>query len=395
MSGVDRAGYNVKQPGGFSAYIPRPLPPAPELDLGQLIGALSTADQALGRLDGATRLLPDADLFLAMYVRREALLSSQIEGTDCTLDDVLAFELDKASADVPEVDVLEVVNYVAALNYGIAQLSSLPISGRLLRGVHQHLLREGRGSEKSPGEFRRTQNWIGPAGCSLEKATFVPPPVEQMLLAISDLEKFIDASKERPDGLPLLIVCGLVHAQFETIHPFLDGNGRIGRLLITLLLCERGALEAPVLYLSTYLRRHRSRYFDQLADVRFDGDWESWLEFFLLGVAEIANDAAETAQQLHSMREDHRHRLEKVGGRANDFALLDCLYTQPLVNAKWVGRAINVSPATANNVLTRFEQSQILREITGQARNRVFRYDEYLSLFDQRGGDDLSDETVA
>ncbi len=393
--GADRSGYYVHQPGGFSAFVPRALPPKPDLDLGQLLGALSAADQALGRLDGVTSQLPDANLFLAMYVRREALLSSQIEGIDCTLDDVLAFEISEPVADLPTVDVQEVVNYIAAMNYGLGRLDELPISRRLLCEVHAHLLRDGRGAEKTPGEFRRTQNWIGPKGASLSQATFVPPPVEEMSRAISDLEKFIHDSAENAGGLPLLVVCGLVHAQFETIHPFLDGNGRIGRLLITLLLCERGALRVPVLYLSTYLRRRRTRYFELLTDVRFKGDWESWMLFFLEGVRDTAQEAAETARRVHAMREDHRRVLSSAGGGVNDLALLDRLFTQPLVNAKWVGQALGVTPATANSILARFERAGLLREITGQARNRVFRYDQYLSLFDQTEADEVHDETGA
>lgn len=394
-AGTDRSGRSVRQPGGFSAFIPRPLPPKPDLDLSRLLGALSAADQALGRLDGATRQLPDADLFLAMYVRREALLSSQIEGIDCTLDDVLAFELSEPVADLPTVDVQEVVNYIAAMNFGLSRLDELPISRRLLREVHAHLLRDGRGADKTPGEFRRTQNWIGPKGAPLAQATFVPPPVEELSRAISDLEKFIHDSADSPEELPLLVVCGLVHAQFETIHPFLDGNGRIGRLLITLLLCERGALGVPVLYLSTYLRRRRTRYFELLTDVRFKGDWESWMLFFLEGVRDTAQEAAETARRVHAMREDHRRVLSAAGGGVNDLALLDRLFTQPLVNAKWVSQAVGVTPATANSILARFERTGLLREITGQARNRVFRYDQYLRLFDQIDADEVHDETGA
>jgi Fic family protein len=391
--GSERSGHNVLQPAGYRAFIPTPLPPQPDLDLLRLIPGLSQADQALGRLDGATRNLLDADLFLAMYVRQEALLSSQIEGTDCTLDDLLAYEIDSA-ADVPQIDVLEVVNYVAALRRGLELLKTLPISRRLLTQVHRVLLAKGRGSDRSPGEFRRSQNWIG-ATLNLEEATFVPPPQEEMEKAFTALERFIDSTKDSSASLPILLVCGLAHAQFETIHPFLDGNGRMGRLLITLLLCERQALRTPVLYLSTYLRRHRVEYFDLLMRIRTDGAWEEWLVFFLTGLVEAAEQAADTAEAIHGLREEHRHLLEEAGGTLNDMALLDRLFGQPLVNAAWVVEHIRVSQPTANGMLNRFENAGILRETTGFKRNRVYRYDAYMALFDQPVTDVTAEETQA
>jgi len=398
MNGSDRSGFYVHQSAGYSAYIPRALPPIPSLDLSQLAGSLSRADQALGRLDGATRNLPDVNLFLAMYVRQEALLSSQIEGTDCTLDDLLAFELDARTSEVPELDVQEVVNYVAALNYGMARLTDLPISRRLLCEIHARLLQTGRGSDRSPGEFRRTQNWIGSklaAGSSIDTATFVPPPPNEMEAAFSELERYLDSSRDNAAALPLLVDCALAHAQFETIHPYLDGNGRMGRLLITLLLCERGVLIAPVLYLSTYLRRNRSKYFGFLMEVRDHGTWEAWIDFFLRGIGETAAEAAQTAQKVHAMREAHRRALEMNGGTLNDPAVLDRLFSQPLVNAAWVERSIGVSQPTANAILSRFEASGVLREITGQRRNRVYRYDAYLTLFDQPVLEPSENETLS
>jgi len=397
MSGSERSGFYVRQPTGYSAYIPRALPPIPGLELSQLVSSLSSADQALGRLDGATRNLPDTDLFLAMYVRQEALLSSQIEGTDCTLDDLLAFELGSKTGAIPELDVQEVVNYVAALNHGMDHLSDLPISRRLLCEIHAQLLHSGRGSDRSPGEFRRTQNWIGSrnAGSSIDAATFVPPPPREMDAAFGELEHYIDGSNDYATTFPLLVNCALVHAQFETIHPFLDGNGRVGRLLIALLLCERGALTSPVLYLSTYLRRHRTKYFALLMEVRDRGAWESWIDFFLQGVAETATTAALTAQKVHTIRESHRRTLENSGGTMNDLAVLDRLFSQPLANAAWVERSIGVSQPTANAILSRFEASGILREITGQRRNRVYRYDDYLSLFDEPVHEASENETLS
>jgi Fic family protein len=398
MNGSDRSGFYVRQSAGYSAFIPRALPPIPSLDLSQLVGSLSRADQALGRLDGATRNLPDVNLFLAMYVRQEALLSSQIEGTDCTLDDLLAFELDARTSEVPELDVQEVVNYVAALNYGMARLTDLPINRRLLCEIHARLLQTGRGSDRSPGEFRRTQNWIGSklaAGSSIDTATFVPPPPNEMEAAFSELERYLDSSRDNAAALPLLVDCALAHAQFETIHPYLDGNGRMGRLLITLLLCERGVLTAPVLYLSTYLRRSRSKYFELLMEVRDHGTWEAWIDFFLRGIGETAAEAAQTAQKVHAMRETHRRALEMNGGTLNDLAVLDRLFSQPLVNAAWVERSIGVSQPTANAILSRFEASGVLREITGQRRNRVYRYDAYLTLFDQPVLEPSENETLS
>jgi Fic family protein len=398
MNGSDRSGFYVRQSAGYSAFIPRALPPIPSLDLSQLAGSLSRADQALGRLDGATLNLPDVNLFLAMYVRQEALLSSQIEGTDCTLDDLLAFELDARTSEVPELDVQEVVNYVAALNYGLARFTYLPISRRLLCEIHARLLQTGRGSDRSPGEFRWTQNWIGSklaAGSSIDTATFVPPPPNEMEAAFSELERYLDSSRDNAAALPLLVDCALAHAQFETIHPYLDGNGRMGRLLITLLLCERGVLSAPVLYLSTYLRRNRSKYFELLMEVRDHGTWEAWIDFFLRGIGETAAEAAQTAQKVHAMRETHRRALEMNGGTLNDLAVLDRLFSQPLVNAAWVERSIGVSQPTANAILSRFEASGVLREITGQRRNRVYSYDAYLTLFDQPVLEPSENETLS
>jgi Fic family protein len=391
MTGSERSGYNVRQPGAFDAYIPRPLPPVPPLDLSRLVAVLSAADQSLGWLFGATRHLPDQDLFLGMYVRREALLSSQIEGTDCTLDDLFAYELDGDKAELATLDVQEVVNYVAALNYGLERLDSLPISSRLIREVHALLLSRGRGSDKTPGEFRTTQNWIGPPGSTIATAKFVPPPVVDMEQAISDLEKFIHEARNA-NSLPALILCGLVHAQFETIHPFLDGNGRIGRLLITLILCD-GRRGTAVLYLSNYLRRHRSRYFDLLTAVRITGAWEEWLEFFLAGIEQTASDAASTAQRVHELRENTRKSLEEAGASAKELAMLDGLFRQPLVNGKWVEKTVGVTAMTANAYLRRFVEVGALREITGRARNRVYRFDPYLDLFDQPVTEDVDDVT--
>lgn len=371
-----RAGRFVKQLEGYVAFEPAPLPPDPPLQMtAKLQQLLSLADQEVGRLDGVTRYMPDARLFLAMFVRNEALLSSRIEGTDCTLDDVFRYELD--DTDVPNLDVTEVVNYVAAVRRGIELLDELPLCNRLVREVHAVLLREGRGAEKSPGEFRRTQNWIGPPGVDLAGASFVPPATHAMQASMGALEQFWQET-----SLPVLIAAGLVHAQFETIHPFLDGNGRVGRLLVTLMLRNAGVLVEPVLYLSSFLRRHRAPYFELLTGLRQDGDWEAWLAFFLTGVAETAADAAATADVVHRLRQADRTAVQATGDM-NALVLLDRLYTQPIVSARWVERDLAVAPATANKVIRNLERAGVLTEVTGRKRNRVFRYSAYLDIFDE------------
>ncbi len=379
MKSHARAGLYVQQLEGYRAFEPVNLPPEPPLALdNNLLSLLSAADTAVGRLDGVARTLPDAELFLAMYVRQEALLSSQIEGTECTMDEILAFEL-LPDAE-PNLDVKEVVNYVAALQHGVELLKDLPLCNRLLREVHAVLLRSGRGSDKSPGEFRRTQNWIGPAGCTLATASFVPPPRHVMEAAMSALEGFVHDSK-----LPILVTAGLAHAQFETIHPFLDGNGRTGRMFISLLLHEREVLTKPVLYLSTFLKRHQARYFDHLTAVRRDGAWEGWIGYFLEGVAESAKGATQTAAAIHELRETDRSNLLVSGvGKAGkyDIALLDAMFSQPLVNSAWVQRELGVTSPTANKALERLCELNILREMTGAKRNRTYRYDAYLNLFE-------------
>jgi Fic family protein len=377
----------MRQPTGYNAFIPAVLPPAPPVDLGRLVPLLSSADQAIGRLDGVGRTLPNPELFVAMYVRREAVLSSQIEGTQSTLDDVLAYELDASRQQLPG-DVGEVVNHVAAMTYGLQRLETLPLSNRLIKEIHERLMRDVRGAERSPGEFRRTQNWIGPGGGSLRDAAFVPPPVHEMEIAMGDLETFLHA----PGGLPLLVHAGLAHAQFETIHPFLDGNGRVGRLLITFLLVHGGVLHRPLLYLSYFLKRHRSEYYDRLMAVRNDGDWESWLGFFLRGVAETANEATSTAGAILTLRDHHRALTGDLG--TNGSRLLDHLFAQPLVNVKSVGSALGVSWPTANKLAQAFAERGILDEATGFRRNRVFRYSPFLALFTEPGPTADAEELV-
>jgi Fic family protein len=377
----------VSQPSGYRAFIPAALPPEPPVELdGELLALLSVADRSLGRLDGIVKVIPDPDFFVAMYVRREAVLSSQIEGTQSTLEDLLEVELEPNAQD-RDTDVGDIVNYVAAMNYGLGRIQELPLSLRLIREIHAELLRGGRGAQATPGQFRASQNWIGPAGASLNQATFVPPPVTEMKQALSDFEKFLHAEEENA----LLIRAGLAHAQFETIHPFLDGNGRVGRLLITFLLVHGGALRQPLLYLSYYFKLHRAEYYDRLMAVRLRGDWEGWLRFFLRGVAETAQQATDTAERIFQLRERHRALVLDDTG-ANGLKLLSMLFQRPLVNVKVVARDLHVSFPTANRLVARFEDLGLLREVTGQRRSRLFRYEPYLELFDEPATDD--DEPV-
>jgi Fic family protein len=374
-----RAGRYQLQPGGYHAFMPTSLPPDPPVQLtGELQKLLSQANLALGRLDGSIQTLPNPDLFVLMYVRKEAVLSSQIEGTQSSLQDLLAAEAQVLAPDRPR-DVGEVVNYVRAMNYGLERLAELPVSIRLIREIHARLLEGGRGSRLKPGELRQRQNWLGPVGCLLEEATFIPPPPAEVPTALAMLERFLHYD----DSLPLLIRIGLAHAQFETIHPFLDGNGRVGRLLITFLLCEQEVLSEPVLYLSYYFKRYRSDYYERLQAVRDVGDWESWLAFFLRGVTEVSAQAAETARRILLLRETHRTLITEHLGRAaaNGHRVLEYLYRHPIVAVHDVEMLTGVTYAAANRLVRKLETHGILTEITGQSRNRRFRYDEYVQLF--------------
>jgi len=375
----------LRQPGGYGAFVPKPLPPAPTVDISnELQVLLSQADRALGRLDGSIQTLPNPDLFVFMYVRKEAVLSSQIEGTQSSLQDVLAAEAKVLSPDRPK-DVGEVVNYVSAMNHGLASLKRLPISVRLFKEIHEKLLADVRGSHLTPGEIRTSQNWIGPSGCTLNEATFVPPPPNEVARCLSELEQFIHAESD----LPLLVKIGLAHAQFETIHPFLDGNGRIGRLLITFLLCEREVLVKPVLYLSYFFKRQRSEYCERLQAVRNDGAWEEWLVFFLRGVIEVSQHATETARRILALREEHRQAITDALPRtaANGHRLLEYLYQKPIVSVGDVQDLIGTAYPAANDLVTRFNELGILYEFTGQVRNRKFNYEEFVRLFNDNGAE--------
>jgi Fic family protein len=339
---------------------------------------LSQADRALGRLDGATDALPNPDLFVFMYVRKEAVLSSQIEGTQASLIDVLEFESQALEPNNPQ-EVAEVVNYIAAINYGLERLKSFPVSLRLIREIHKELMQGVRGAERDPGEFRRTQNWIGGGGCSLKDATYVPPPRHEMLQSLDNLEKFLHS----PQPIPTLIKVGLAHAQFETIHPFLDGNGRTGRLLITFLLCEQNILQRPLLYISHYFKKYRSEYYDRLQAIRESGNWEGWLKFFLRGVYEVAQEAAATARKIVNLKEEHRQLvLNKMGRKSgNAIALLESLYFRPIFNVEHAEGITSLSYPNANALIKALSDMGLVEEITGQKRNRAFSYAPYLAVF--------------
>jgi len=379
MADEHRAGRLIQQPAGYRALIPAPLPPSPPINMdSELMALLTKADVFLGRLDGAVRVIPDPDFLIAMYVRREAVLSSQIEGTQSTLEDLLEVELEPESRSASNSDVGGIVNYIAAMNHGLARLSELPPSLRLIREIHAELLRDGRGARATAGECRTTQNWIGPEGAPLARATFVPPPTHEMRAALDNLEKFL----HRPERGALLIDAGLVHAQFETIHPFLDGNGRVGRLLITFLLVYGGVLRAPLLYLSHFFKLNRTEYYDRLMGIRLRGDWEGWLRFFLQGVADTAEEAANTAERIFQLREQHRSVVIEISS-ANGLKLLSALFQRPLVNVSYVAQKLEITFATANRLVGLFEEHGLLREVTGQRRSRRFRYEPYLRLFDE------------
>ncbi|MEP0773116.1 MAG: Fic family protein [Acidobacteriota bacterium] len=374
--------YEVTAVGGerVRAFVPTPLPPDPPLVLdGGLQRALEVATLALGRLDGVSTLLPDQSLFLYAYVRKEAVLSSQIEGTQSSLSDLLLFELDEAPG-VPLDDVIEVSNYVAALNHGLKRLrEGFPLSNRLIREIHGVLLSRGRGAGKNPGEFRRSQNWIG--GSRPGNAVFVPPPHTAVPDAMTALERFLHAED---DGLPTLARAALAHVQFETIHPFLDGNGRVGRLLITFLLCHAGVLREPLLYLSLHFKQRRAVYYELLDRVRSEGDWEAWLAFFLEGVQQTAEGAVATAERLVTMFGVDRGRIEAAGRRASSaLRVHEAMKARPIASVREVCRTSGLSFPAVSSAMDLLVELGIARELTGKLRNRLFAYDGYLKILNE------------
>jgi Fic family protein len=361
------------------AFVPPPLPPNPPVGLEALQRLLEQANQSLGRLDGLASVLPNLSLLIYAYIRKEAVLSSQIEGTQSSLSDLLLFENDEAPG-VPLNDVQEVSNYVAALNHGLDRLrGGFPLSLRLIREIHAVLLSKGRGSDKQPGEFRQSQNWLG--GTRPGTAAFVPPPPELVPDCMSALELFLHDELE---PLPVLIKAGLVHVQFETIHPFLDGNGRLGRLLITFLLCAAGVLRDPILYLSLYFKQHRPTYYDLLDRVRAKGDWETWLAFFLTGVRDTAEQAAGAACRILAIFEEHRRKIEGLGRpAASVLRVFEHMQRSPIVSIPAAAESIGISAPTVAKSLEHMQRLGLLREITGRQRHRLFVYEAYLAILSE------------
>lgn len=378
MKYANRAGFFMNSAVGYKSFVPAELPPNPPIQYDdELQGLLSLADRKLGRLDGVTQILPNPELFVAMYVKKEAVLSSQIEGTQASFVDVLSTEYNQAD-DQRHDDVKEVINYVDAMNWGLEQLASFPLSLRLIRNIHARLIHNTRGANKNPGEFRTSQNWIGPAGCTLNTATFVPPTVPDMNVALGDLELFI----HQEDFIPALVKIAMIHAQFETIHPFLDGNGRMGRLLITFWLCQQNILTKPLLYLSFYFKKNRAEYYDRLMAVRKNGDWENWIKFFLRGIAEVSDEATESAHAILKIKEDATNALYKKDRTNSNYQrLLNYLFEQPFIKRSDVEQYLDVSNPTAGSILEVFCQMNILVDCTpDKARNKMYAFGKYLDI---------------
>src|SRR5208337_398533 len=376
---MNRSGTYVNQPGGYKAFIPKPLPPTPPVALeGDLLNVLSKADMSLARLDGIGHVLPNVNLLIAMYVRKEALISSQIEGTQASLEDLFEFESGEKPKNIN--DVAEVVNYIKALNYGIKRLGSFPMSLRLIKEIHSVLMKGVRGGEKMPGEFKKSQNWIGPAGATRNEATFVPPPPHEAEKAIGELEKYM----HKREKLPVLVDCALIHYQFETIHPFLDGNGRLGRLLITYYLYWKGVLTKPLLYLSYFFKKRRQEYYDRLSLVRENGDYEQWVSFFLTGVIEISDSAIDTSKRILELQSNHRNLLwKKKISSPLAVGILEKLFYVPYVSVNDVAREFSISFQTASTLVAQFEKAGILKEITGRKRDKRYIYSDYINILSE------------
>lgn len=367
-----KAGQLITTVQGYLAFLPDNLPPVLDVTW-DLASQLSEADRAVSELAGVARTLPNPHLLINPFIRREAVLSSRIEGTQASLSDLFFFEA-SGLTNPRTPDVGEVANYVKALEHGLARLKELPISLRMIREIHAHLMEGVRGEDKEPGEFRRVQNWIGPTGCSLKDATFVPPPPAEMHAALDALEKYMHASSP----LPPLVRLALIHYQFEAIHPFLDGNGRIGRLLITLSLCASGLLPQPLLYLSAYFERHRDAYYDGLLAVSQSGRWLNWISFFLRGVAEQARDAIRRSDRLLELRETYRMKLQTARASALPLQLIDDLFGYPATTIPRIARRLKITQPAASRIVQKLIDKQVLEEITGQQRNRVFIASEIL-----------------
>lgn len=375
-----RSGSLVKQSQGHFSFVPAPLPPTPPLRYAEeTVGLLADAERAMGRLDGTTASLPNPDLFVFAYVRKEAVLSSQIEGTQSSLSDVFEAEAAIQNPDHPR-DVEEVSNYVGALNFGLSEMSHRKLSAGLLIDLHRRLMEGQFGSGQEPGRIRTVQNWIGKKGCDIDNAVYVPPPPGDVMRCLEELEAFLHSQ----DDMPPLVKIGLAHAQFESIHPFLDGNGRVGRLMVSLLLKEFRIMGHPLLYLSAYFKQNRSEYYAKLQNTREKGDWESWLQFFLRGVGEVALEATVTAKGVLTMREAHRELLKhKLGkGAVSALELLDTLYYRPFVTVQSASEIVGLTFAATNKLVSRLVELEILRPTSEKSRNRVFCYRPFLDLFE-------------
>jgi len=379
----NRAGTYISQPTGYKTFKPKALPPNPPIVFDtEMIELLSRADRMLGRLDGITETLPDPKLFVAMYVKKEAVLSAQIEGTQASLIDIFEGEPTKERRE----DIGDVVNYVGALNYGLQRLDDFPLSLRLLREIHQVLLSSGRGSRRNPGEFRSSQNWIGPAGSTLMDAVYVPPSVPDMNEALGDLEKYLHSEEE----IPPLIRIALIHAQFETIHPFLDGNGRMGRLLITFWLCQQRILSQPLLYISYYFKKNRTEYYDRLMTVRNTGDWEQWIKFFLKGIAETSEEAVSTAKEILILKKTCEDMIAKNNN--NYRHLLELLFNEPVVDKQSVADSLSVSQPTASRLVDHFCDLGILTDIRpDNKRYKKYVFSSYLAILSR--GTEIQEES--
>jgi Fic family protein len=379
---MSRSGTYISQASGYKAFIPAPLPPKPPISLDDKLQVLLTsADMALARLDGLGQVLPNVNLFIAMYVKKEALLSSQIEGTQASLENLFAAEL----GDTPENinDVEEVVNYVKALNYGLERLREFPMSLRLIREIHEVLMAGVRGGDKTPGEFRKSQNWIGPPGSTLKDATFVPPPPYEAEKALGELELYLHQSQT----LPALVDCAMIHYLFETIHPFLDGNGRLGRLLITFYLHWQGVMDKPLLYLSYYFKRNRQEYYDRLNLARESGDFEQWIAFFLRGVVATADAAVETAKNILELQTAHRDLLwQKKISSPYAVGILERLFHTPYVSVNDVATHFSMTYPTAAKVIGQLEEIGILKEVSGKQRDKRYLYVDYMNLLSEGAG---------
>lgn len=374
---MNRAGEYVSNLNGeasYKSFRPSSLPPEPALNIdSNMVSKLVEANRELVKLDTAAKLIPNTNLFISMYVRKEALISSQIEGTQCTLDDVLDPEIDMNS----NLDVADVVNYVQATNYAIERLETLPLCNRLIREIHSKLMQGVRGQDKNPGEFRTSQNWIGASNCSLKDARYIPPNKEDMLIAMSELEKFMNENED----YDALIRIALIHYQFETIHPFLDGNGRVGRLMILLYLLEQKLLSLPVIYISYFLKKNQIEYYDRISEVRRTGNYEQWVIFFLEAVSASAKDSLETIEQLSALHDKNIALLPKTNRKIDNLRILfDYIEKYPIIDIKHTSEQLNVSYNTVSSAVRKLQDLGILKETTNSARNKVFAYSDYLDI---------------